>query len=284
MGKYDAIIKESLSNLILPLAKIMGIELSNTEMLKDKLQYTVEREVDYLFKTTNTQTGKSEILHFDFQATNYMKMSKRMLLYRCLIDVKHELPVRQIVFYIGYEPLRMPNYIKEDKLYYECEIYDFRNLDANAFLNSEAPDAVIFAILCDFKDELPEVIIEKVFLRLKDLCTRKDELNKFVFQLQILTSLRNFEPIVELKIKDMSLVLDINVKKSLFYLDGKEEGRAEGKEEGKEQGKIEMIEELLIQKYSIDSIANISKKSNDFILSIRKRLINEGRLSVNKKK
>ena len=213
-----------------------------------------------------------------------MKMSKRMLLYRCLIDVKHELPIRQIVFYIGYEPLRMPNYIKEDKLYYECEIYDFRNLDANAFLNSEAPDAVIFAILCDFKDELPEVIIEKVFLRLKDLCTRKDELNKFVFQLQILTSLRNFEPIVELKIKDMSLVLDINVKKSLFYLDGKEEGRAEGKEEGKEQGKIEMIEELLIQKYSIDSIANISKKSNDFILSIRKRLINEGRLSTNKKK
>ena len=94
--------------------------------------------------------------------------------------------------------------------------------------------------------------------------------------LQILTNLRNFEPIVELKIKDMSLVLYINVKKSLFYLDGKEEGR--------EEGKIEMIEELLIQKYSIDSIANISKKSNDFILSIRKRLINEGRLSVNKKK
>jgi hypothetical protein len=50
MGKYDSIIKESLSNLIVPLAKIIGIDLTNTEILKDKLQYTVEREVDFLIK------------------------------------------------------------------------------------------------------------------------------------------------------------------------------------------------------------------------------------------
>jgi predicted transposase/invertase (TIGR01784 family) len=280
MGKFDAIIKESLSNLIVPLAKIMGIDLTNTEMLKDKLQYTTEREVDFLFKTTNKKTGKTEILQFDFQAANDMKMPKRMLYYLCMIDFNHELPVRQIVFYIGYEPLRMPNFIREKNLYYEYEIYDFRSLDANAFLNSNEPEAVIFAILADFKVEAPEVMIEKVLLRLNDLCTRKDELNKFAFQLQVLTSLRKFEPIVELKLKDMSLVLDIDVKKSLFY----REGKIEGKIEGKEEGKVEMIEELLIQNHSIDFIANISKKSPAFILSIKERLIEEGRLIENTKK
>jgi hypothetical protein len=277
MGKFDAIIKESLSNLVVPLAKIMGIDLSNTEMLKDKLQYTVEREVDFLFKTTDKKTGKSEITQFDFQAGNDMKMPKRMLFYRCIIDINHELPVRQIVFYIGYEPLRMPHFIREKNLYYEYEIYDFRNLDANDFLNSDAPEAVIFAILGDFKDDSPEIMIEKVLLRLNDLCTRKDELNKFAYQLQVLTSLRKFELIVELKIKNMSLVLDIDVKKSLFYL--------EGKEEGIEIGTIRIIEKMLISKtLSVKAIANSTGIDEASILSIRNRLIQEGKIVLNKKK
>jgi hypothetical protein len=277
MGKFDAIIKESLSNLVVPLAKIMGIDLSNTEMLKDKLQYTVEREVDFLFKTTDKKTGKSEITQFDFQAGNDMKMPKRMLFYRCIIDINHELPVRQIVFYIGYEPLRMPHFIREKNLYYEYEIYDFRNLDANDFLNSDAPEAVIFAILGDFKDDSPEIMIEKVLLRLNDLCTRKDELNKFAFQLQVLTSLRKFEPIVELKLKNMSLVLDIDIKNSLFYL--------EGEAEGIEKGQVRLIETMLISKtLSVKAIANSTGIAVDYILSIRKRLIKEGRLTINKEK
>jgi hypothetical protein len=272
MGKYDSIIKESLSNLVVPLAKIIGIDLTNTEVLKDKLQYTVEREVDFLIKIYDKNKQKSEILQFDFQSGNDMKMPKRMLFYRCIIDFNHELPVRQIVFYIGYEPLRMPNFLREENLYYEYEIYDFRSLDAFSFLNSDSPEAVIFAILGDFKDEKPEVIIEKVLLRLNDLCTRKDELNKFTYQLQVLLSLRKFEPIVELKIKEMSLVLDIDYKNSLFYL------------EGKEEGKVEMIEQLLIESHSVDFIANISKKSKEFILSIQKKLIQEGKIILNKNK
>jgi predicted transposase/invertase (TIGR01784 family) len=277
MGKFDAIIKESLSNLVVPLAKIMGIDLTDTEMMKDKLQYTTEREVDFLFKTTDKKTGEAEILQFDFQAANDMKMPKRMLYYRCMIDLNHELPVRQIVFYIGYEPLRMPHFIREKNLSYEYEIYDFRSLDAQSFLNSTAPDAVIFAVLADFKDEAPEVMIEKVLLRLNDLCTRKDELNKFAFQLQILTRLRNFEPIVEQKIKNMSLILDIDIKNSLFY--------REGLEEGVEKGTIRLIEHMLISKtLSVKAIVVSTGISEDYILSIRKRLIQEGRLILKEKK
>ena len=51
MGKYDKLIKESLSYLIKPFAKRVGIDLKNKrlEMIKDKLQQTLEREPDFLF-------------------------------------------------------------------------------------------------------------------------------------------------------------------------------------------------------------------------------------------
>jgi hypothetical protein len=225
-----------------------------------------------MIKIYDKNSKKSEILQFDFQSDNDMKMPKRMLFYRCIIDFNHELPVKQIVFYIGYEPLRMPNFLREENLYYEYEIYDFRSLDAFSFLNSDSPEAVIFAILGNFKDEKPEVMIEKMLLRLNDLCTRKDELNKFAYQLHVLAGLRKFELIFNEKIKAMSLVLDIDIKNDPFYLDGKEDG------------KIEMIEQLLIESHSVDFIANISKKSKEFILSIQKKLIQEGKIILNKKK
>ncbi len=51
MGKYDKLIKESLSYLIKPFAERVGIDLKNKrlEMIKDKLQQTLEREPDFLF-------------------------------------------------------------------------------------------------------------------------------------------------------------------------------------------------------------------------------------------
>jgi predicted transposase YdaD len=95
--------------------------------------------------------------------------------------------------------------------------------------------------------------------------------------LQVLTSLRKFEPIVELKLKNMSLVLDIDVKKSLFYL--------EGKEEGIEIGTIRIIEKMLISKtLSVKAIANSTGIDEASILSIRNRLIQEGKIVLNKKK
>jgi hypothetical protein len=71
----------------------------------------------------------------------------------------------------------------------------------------------------------------------------------------------------------MSLVLDIDIKNDPFYLDGIEEG------------KIRLIENMLVSKIlSVKAIVLSTGISEEYILSIRKRLINEGRLMLNKKK
>ena len=53
MGKYDKLIKENLAYIIAPLALRIGIDLERgrIEIVKDKLQYTIEREPDFLFKS-----------------------------------------------------------------------------------------------------------------------------------------------------------------------------------------------------------------------------------------
>jgi hypothetical protein len=110
MGKYDLLIKENLSYLVKPLAKRIGLNLENTriEMIKDKLQYTVEREPDYLFKVCNKDAAKDFICQFDFQVPNDKDMPERMLFYRTFLKIIYKLPVKQIVFYLdNNSPLRI---------------------------------------------------------------------------------------------------------------------------------------------------------------------------------
>ena len=112
MGKYDLLIKENLSHLVRPLAKKIGLDLEDVriETLKDKLQYTIEREPDYLCKICHKDPLKDFICQFDFQAWNDPTMPIRMLYYWAFLKIIYDLPVRQIVFYISDAPLTMVNH------------------------------------------------------------------------------------------------------------------------------------------------------------------------------
>ena len=48
MGKFDKIIKENLSKMILPLAQLIGMDIAKgkIDMIKDKLQHTIDRRID----------------------------------------------------------------------------------------------------------------------------------------------------------------------------------------------------------------------------------------------
>jgi hypothetical protein len=282
MGKYDLLIKENLSYLVKPLAKRIGLNLENTriEMIKDKLQYTVEREPDYLFKVCNKDAAKDFICQFDFQVPNDKDMPERMLFYRTYLKIIYKLPVKQIVFYLDNKPLEMVNYIKEEKLYFEYDLYDIRIFDSASFLQSTVPQEVMLAILCDYGGLTPEEMMEKVILRLQELSKRKKDFQKYAFQLHVLSGLRKLHKIFNEKIKTMALVYDIHIEMDPIY----QEGLEKGEEKGIEKAKIEMVEKLLYDnKYSVGSIANLASLPEVFILSIQDRLVKEGKLLCLKK-
>jgi hypothetical protein len=255
----------------------MGINLErgHIEMVKDKMQFTIEREPDFLFKVRHDNPLEDYITQFDFQVGNDMEMPDRMLFYRTLAKFVHKLPIRQIVFYIGYAPLAMVNFLKEPKLYFEYELYDIRIFKANSFLESTIPQEVLLAILGDFEKQTPEEIMEKILFRLNALVRRKKDLQKLTFQLRILCGLRKLRKIYQQKIKTMPLVFDIEIETDPFYLEGVEAGEQKGK---KDKATL-MVEKLLLQrKRSIKYIANFVEEAEDFVRSIQQRLIQEGRL------
>lgn len=72
----------------------MGIEIASSKELKDKLQTTLEKEVDFLREITL-------IVELEFQTVSEKGMVYRMQEYHAILQKKCQLPVRQFVIYLG---------------------------------------------------------------------------------------------------------------------------------------------------------------------------------------
>lgn len=94
---YDKILKENIATVFLPLAeKYLGIRISKTEELKDKLQTTIEKEPDFI-RVVETDGGGKFILQLEFQSVDEEGMIYRMQEYYGLLHRKYGLSVKQLV-------------------------------------------------------------------------------------------------------------------------------------------------------------------------------------------
>ena len=278
MGKYDLLIKENLSHLVRPLAKRIGLDLEGVriETLKDKLQYTIEREPDYLCKICHRDPLKDFICQFDFQAWNDPTMPIRMLYYWAFLKIIYDLPVRQIVFYISDAPLTMVNHYEEENISYKYELIDIRSFSSASFLESDIPQVVLLAVLGNFEGETPDVMMEKIILRLETLSKQKKDFQKLAFQLHVLCGLRKLHKIFNEKIKKMELVYDLHLEMDPIYQDGIEIGDLK-------RATFAVEKHLLNGKLAVKVIADWIGISETFVRSVQDRLVKEGRLSLIKR-
>jgi predicted transposase YdaD len=288
MGKYDKTIKENLQPLLKSLASRIGlnIERGKIEIVKDKLQYTIEREPDFLFKVCHEDPSEDYIAQFDFQSLNDLTMPDRMLFYRNMIKLVLKLPVRQVVFYLGNDPLEMSDTLIEPDLYFKYPLYDIRIFSSNSFLQSNVPQEVLLAILGNFEGETPDKMMEKILNRLQELVKRKKDFQKFAFHLHVLSGLRKLQGIFQQKIKVMPLIYDIDIENDPIYLDGIQKGEKRGLEKGLEKGELKKatltIEKMLIDGHlSIKRISDFVEETEAFVINIQQRLIQEGRILSN---
>ena len=98
---FDRVLKENFEAL-LPylLRKVLGLELPQLEDLKDKIQVTVERKMDNLKKVVHPNPAMDYGLHWEIQTADE-DMRRRNLLYYALFLEKYNLPLKQIVIYVG---------------------------------------------------------------------------------------------------------------------------------------------------------------------------------------
>jgi hypothetical protein len=221
--QYDKIVKENLEKVVLQLIrKTTGIEPLTGEILYPELNYTIEREADFIEKIT-TRDNQTLIFHIEFQTTNEKAMADRMFVYAGLIYQTYRLPVRQLVFYIGKEPMQMNNTLQMPTYAYNYELINLQDISYKQFVESDIPEEVLLSILCGFGEQKEEQVIEEIFTNLRMLQGSGRSFSKSVRQLTVLSLLRDLQPlIIEYIHKHMALTLDIT--KDYYYQQGEKRG------------------------------------------------------------
>lgn len=259
---YDKIIKENALELFK--AFTPGKVWIEIKPLREKLQSTLEREIDMLYEVTEAD-GTRMLVHMEFQSTPEPEMHYRMMVYFSLISQKYKLPVWQMVIYLGTKPHRM---IKEFNTRSSNFIYDIivlNELDPERFLASQIPEVLIFAVFAKFSKEQTELVLRSILMKLRQCCNDLNKLKKYQTQLLKLARLRKFDHLLIENFNNMPIYIELeDVETDYLYNKGiqkgiqqgvekgKEEGKIEGKEEGKEEGALLALKIIDLHKKGLD--------------------------------
>ncbi|MBL7815049.1 MAG: hypothetical protein JNL70_08565 [Saprospiraceae bacterium] len=263
---FDRILKENIKVLFPFFAQREGIEIGETEELKDKLQITLEREADFLQRILHDNSNNDYILHFEFQVTDeIVMMIRRFLVYRSILLYKTGLRVKQFVIYLGQTASKMVSHIEQEDLLFRIGIINLCQIPYQDFLNSNKPEAIIMAILADFKEESSEKIIEKVLAKLVETVQSRLLLSKYVVQLQVLSNLRNLQPEVFEIVKKIPMIFDIDLSKDPMFKEaidkgheiGLEKGLKKGLEKGLDQSIIRLLQSKILTHQQIADVLNV---------------------------
>ncbi len=81
-------------------------------------------------------------------------MNRRMYQYYTIIEDKYSsFPIRQVVLYVGNKKMRMPRVFKKDRIIFEYELIDIRNIDCRKLIESDNEGDRIVSVLCKIEKE-----------------------------------------------------------------------------------------------------------------------------------
>jgi predicted transposase YdaD len=255
MHDKDIVSKRLLKQMTQGLARLLlGLELTDVEILETQHQRIEERRADLVAKVK--EHGNSYILHIEIQNHNQSTMPTRMLRYLTDIVLAHPgLDVKQYVIYIGRAKLGMAAGMELTGLSYCYRILDMHKLDCESLLRQDKPEALVFAILCDFGPQSSRQIVKRILQGLQDLTGGNEAaFRDYLLMLEILSSNRDLKQIVQEEENMLSQVkysdlpsFGLGMQQGLEQ--GREEGREEGREQGKQQGEALMLQKLLQLKF-----------------------------------
>jgi len=202
--KKDIISKELLKDMAKDISRhILKIEILDDMELIDKEFTRVEkRDADLVFKNGN------EIVHIEIQNNHHAKMHLRMLRYYDDILFQYEeYSVKQYLLYVGKEKCYMRSKIKRDKIDFEYDIIDIRDIPCESFLKSNDPSAVVLAILCDFEGKDKQMVVNTILKRLIELSTDEVSFRNYLEKVEVFSTNRNLE--IEVDKGEKMLAVDI---------------------------------------------------------------------------
>lgn len=261
-NNYDRIFKENIELLLLPLLKkLLGLNPPKLAPIDAKMQVTQEAEMDHIRRVVHDNPEQDYGLQIEFHVSDE-DLRKRNLLHYALFHQITGLPLRQIVIYGGM--MTHPNHIHQNQLNLSgldlrFEVIVLKQIPKEQFLQSEIPEEVVLAILCDFGEDQPENVVRLILQQLQRILRKSNRIKKFQKQLLILSRLRKMELIVKNQVEAMTIHYDIETD-GLFL---------QGIEKGIELEKQEFIHKLWnLQEFSLEKIASLVDVNKEHLTEV----------------
>lgn len=119
----------------------------------------------------------------------------------------------------------MADGIQQTGLDYCYRIIDMHRVDCETLLNQGTPEALVLAILCDFKGRPEREVVHYILQRLRQLTAENESrFREYMRMLEVLSTNRNLEQLIEEEEKMLSRVEQTRLPS---YRIGMEQGRQE---------------------------------------------------------
>jgi predicted transposase YdaD len=245
---YDATLKSLFENLGFSLATLLlGIEVTpgSLILLGTENPRVETRRADLVFRVETANEGPL-LVHIELQNQNDRDMPVRMMRYAS--DILSAYPgenLQQYMIYTGTDALKMPDFLALNRGIFRYTQIDMRAIDCRRFLEADSPEALVLAILCDFKGLPADTVVEEILRRLqKKLASDDFRLKNYVFMLEILSKNRKLESLVKEKEK---MLTDVRLEELPSFELGFEKGIENGLEKGLERGIAQGLEKGIAQ-------------------------------------
>ena len=238
MPEKDLISKQLLQRLLIGFGnRLFGLNIVEAELLSNEQARIESRRADLVARVREAN-GENYILHIEIQNDNQRDMPLRMLRYYSDIALAHvDEKIVQYLLYIGKAPLSMSDHVHGYNLRYRYKVLDMRDQDSEHFLNSNNPDALVLAILCDPKNLEPNALVAHIIKELRRLHGDKlDNLRDSLKMLDVLSGNRGLQDIVEETIN-----MYIDEEKLGIYQAVKKRSEAKGEARGIAKGEARGI-------------------------------------------
>jgi hypothetical protein len=227
MQEYDVALKLLLKGS----ATLTVRELTGTVVVKwldvelPKVQKAQNPRLDLL-----GQSVDGELIHIELQSSNDAAMPFRMMEYCIGVQRLFGKFPRQVLLYVGEEPMRMRSELRGPGLSYQYGLIDIRTLNGDRLLDSEHLGDNVIAILAQLRAD--KAAVHRIVERIAGLAATERE--TALAQLMILGELRHLAEAIEEEAHRMPIDLDIRDHSVLgpMFIKAEEKGRQEGLQAG----------------------------------------------------
>lgn len=205
MAGKDIVSKQLLKRIVVDLARyLLKLDIEALDIVETEQQRVEDRRADLVVLARHA--GREILFHVEIQNANEPQMPARMLRYLSdLLLARPGLPVRQCLIYIGKGPLGMADSIRQEGLDYRYDLVDMHQVDCGVLLSRDDPDALVLAILCDFRGRDAAEVVREILLGLRRLTAdAPNRFREYLIMLEVLSTNRDLQDCVAEQDKDVA--------------------------------------------------------------------------------